>query len=64
MPLVTRRRLIAGAGAGQIKGGRHVRYGGNVPISNLYLTLLDKLQIPIERFGDSTGRLNLLSELA
>jgi len=56
--------LIAGGGAGQIKGGRHVRYGGDTPISNLYLTLLEKLQIPIERFGDSTGRLSLLSELA
>ena len=56
--------LVAGSGGGQIKGGRHVRFGGNTPISNLYMTLLDKLQIPIERFGDSTGRIELLSGLS
>src|SRR6185295_3160887 len=51
--------LVAGSGGGQIKGGRHVRFGDRTPVSNLYLTLLDKLKIPVERFGDSTGRINL-----
>jgi hypothetical protein len=52
--------LLAGGGAGRIKGGRHVRYPEGTPMTNLYLTLLDKLGIAVERFGDSTGQLNLL----
>jgi hypothetical protein len=50
--------LLAGRDAG-IAGGRHIRYPENTPIANLYLTVLDTLGIRLERFGDSTGRLNL-----
>ena len=52
--------LIAGGGAGMIKGGRHIRYPKDTPISNLQLTLLDKLGFRVENFGDSDGRLDLL----
>ena len=52
--------LLVGGGAGQLKGGRHLRYPDDTPTANLFLTLLDKLEIPIENFGDSTGRLELL----
>ena len=50
--------LVAGGVTG-IQGDRHVRYPENTPIANLYLTLLDKLGIHLERFGDSTGRVEL-----
>ena len=53
--------LVFGAGAGQIKGGRHLKYPIETPITNLYLTLLEKMGLPMEHFGDSTGQLNLLS---
>jgi hypothetical protein len=53
--------LLVGGGAGQIKGGRHLRYAKDTPMANLYLTLLDKLGIAVENFGDSTGKVNLLS---
>ena len=53
--------LLAGGGSGQIKGGRHIRYPDDTPTTNLFLTLLDKLKIPLENLGDSTGRLDLLS---
>lgn len=53
--------LIAGGGTGKIKGGRHIRYPKGTPISNLQLTLLDKLDIPVENFGDSNGKLDLIS---
>ena len=53
--------MLVGGGAGQIKGGRHLRYPDDTPTTNLFLTLLDKLGIPVENFGDSTGRLDLLS---
>ncbi len=52
--------LVAGS-ASQIQGGRHVRYPKDTPIANLFLTLLDKLGVPVENFGDSTGRLEMLS---
>ncbi len=48
--------LVGGGGAG-IQGGRHVRYPENTPIANLYMTLLEKVGIHMESFGDSTGRL-------
>ena len=50
--------LVAGGVAG-IQGGRHMRHPENTPIANLYLTLLDKLGIHLESFGDSTGRLEV-----
>ena len=53
--------LLAGGGRGQIKGGRHIRYPDKTPMTNLHLALLDKLGIPVEKLGDSTGELNLLS---
>jgi hypothetical protein len=53
--------LLAGGGAGQIKGGRHVRLPNETPMANLHLTLVDKMGIPVERFGDSEGKIDLLS---
>ncbi len=53
--------LLLGGGSGQLKGGRHLRFPNTTPISNLYLTILDKLDIPVENFGDSNGTLDLLS---
>jgi hypothetical protein len=41
-------------------GGRHLRSDGT-PLTNLYMTMLDKLGVPVERIGDSTGQLNGLS---
>jgi len=51
--------LVAGGVAG-IKGGRHIRYRGGVPMTNLLLTMLDKARVPhVEKLGDSTGRLEI-----
>ena len=43
-----------------INGGRHVTYTGK-PLANLQLTLIEKLGLPMEQFGDSNGELNLLT---
>jgi hypothetical protein len=51
--------LLVGGGDGTIKGGQHVRYEAGTPVTNLFLTLLDKLGTPIPSFGDSTGRVEL-----
>jgi hypothetical protein len=50
--------VVAGASTG-IQGGRHIRNPEDTPMANLYLTLLDKLGIHVESFGDSTGRVDL-----
>jgi len=49
--------LLAGNAAGALPGNRHVRLPQLTPMSNLLLTLLDKLGAREERFGDSTGRI-------
>jgi hypothetical protein len=54
---------LIGGGAGRLKGGRHLRYAAGTPLTNLYLTLLNKLGVPVERIGDSNGRLEHLSEV-
>ena len=50
--------LLIGGVAG-IRGGRHIRYPQDTPMANLYLTLLEKIGVDIDKFGDSTGRLVL-----
>lgn len=50
--------LLIGGGGGSVRGGRHVRYSPNTPAANLYLSLLDRMGVTIEHFGDSTGRLD------
>jgi hypothetical protein len=50
--------LLAGGGAGHLKGGRHIRYPKETPLANLHLTLLDKFGMKLDRIGDSTGRLD------
>lgn len=52
--------VLLGGGGGQLKGGRHIAFPKRTPMTNLYLTLLDKFDISLEKFGDSTGRLDLL----
>lgn len=52
--------LLAGGAAGQIRGGRHIVFPKGTPLTNLHVTLLDKVDVPIDRFGDSTGKLQEL----
>jgi hypothetical protein len=54
--------VVAGGGCGQLKGGRHLQYS-ETPMTNLLVTLLDKVGVPVEKLGDSTGRLKLDSLL-
>ena len=54
--------VVAGGAAGGMKGGRHVKYAEPTPLANLHLTLLDKVGIHLDRFGDSSGRLSELTQ--
>ena len=48
--------IVAGGAAGKMQGGRHIRFKDPTPLSNLHLTLLNKVGVPLETFSDSTGR--------
>jgi hypothetical protein len=56
--------LLLGGGAGTLKGGRHVVYPEHTPLTNLQLTLLNKLGVPFEKLGDSNGHFREMSELS
>jgi hypothetical protein len=51
--------LLVGGGAGRLKGGRHLTYADKPSMANLLVTLMDKLDVPVERIGGSTGKLPL-----
>ena len=51
--------LLIGGGAGRLRGGRHLKYSGHPTMANLLVTLMDKLDVPVERLGGSTGKLPL-----
>jgi hypothetical protein len=53
--------LLVGGGGGTLKTGRHVRYANRTPLNNLWLAMLNRLGVPAESLGDSTGPLEGLS---
>jgi hypothetical protein len=53
--------LVAGGGSGQLKTGRHLAYPADTPMTNLLVSLLDKVGVRTDSFGDSTGPLEHLS---
>ncbi len=54
--------LVAGGGAGRIKGGRHIKYSEPTPLANLHLTLLDMAGVHLDAFADSQGEVKELLE--
>jgi hypothetical protein len=54
--------IVAGGAAGRMKGGRHLQYDQPAPLANLHLTLLDRVGVRVERFGDSSGKIDALFE--
>ena len=54
--------LLAG-GSRVFRTGRHVKFTQDTPVSNLYLSMLDAMNVPTEKLGDSQGRLNYLTDL-
>ena len=55
--------VLVGGATCRIKGGRHLRYPKDTPLNNLLVNLLDKAGVPIDNFGDSTGKLEYLSDV-
>jgi hypothetical protein len=48
---------LVGGGAGTLRGGQHLAFADKPPTANLLVTLMDKLGVPVERIGGSTGKL-------
>ncbi len=48
--------LVAGGAATGMKGGQHIRYDEGTPLANLHLTLLDRVGVRLDTFGDSDGK--------
>jgi hypothetical protein len=53
--------ILAGRGNGTLKPGRHVRYAPETPMANLFVSMLDRMGVEPERFGDSKGKLERLA---
>ncbi len=52
--------IVAGGAAGNMRGGRHIRYKEATPLANLHLTLLDKVGVRLDSFADSDGKVDEL----
>lgn len=55
--------VLAGGGSGKIHGGRHIRYAKGTPMTNLFMTMLDNIGVQPEKIGDSTGKVEHLTNL-
>jgi hypothetical protein len=51
--------VLAGGGGGTLRPGRHLKARRGTPMTNLFVSLLDRLGVRAERVGDSTGRLEV-----
>ena len=49
--------LLAGHGCGTIKQGRHVVHPKDTPVNNLWLAMLNRMEIKVQQLGDSSGEL-------
>jgi hypothetical protein len=53
--------VLAGGGGGTLNPGRYIQYPEGTPVSNLWLSLMDRMGTQMERHGDSTGRVTSLT---
>ena len=51
--------MLVGGHAGKIKGGRHVKFDNKPSTANLLMTIMDKMDYPVEKVGGSNGKLNI-----
>jgi hypothetical protein len=55
--------LVLGRAGGGLNPGRHIRYTGTPPMTNLFLTLLDRMGVKDDKLGDSNGKVEHLSDV-
>lgn len=56
--------LFAGGAVGRVRGGRHIRYKKGTPMTNLFVSMLDMAGVRTEKLGDSTGKVEYLTDIA
>ncbi|MEQ8787258.1 MAG: DUF1552 domain-containing protein [Pirellulaceae bacterium] len=52
--------LLAGGRALGVRHGQYLRFDEKTPLANLFVTLLDRLNVPVDAFADSTGEMSEL----
>jgi hypothetical protein len=52
-------QMLVGGGAGRLKGGKHLVFANKPSSANLLMTIMDKMDYPVEKVGGSTGKLNI-----
>ena len=50
--------IMAGGERLGLKHGQYIKFGEETPLSNLFVTVLDRLDVPVKSFADSTGELS------
>ncbi|MGD1073353.1 MAG: DUF1552 domain-containing protein [Bryobacteraceae bacterium] len=55
--------VLAGRGCGTLKPGRHIKYEAETPMANFFVAMLDRMGVPVDQMGDSTGEIGYLSDL-
>ncbi len=53
--------ILAGQGCGTLKSGRHIKYPKETPLNNLWVSMLNRMDVNVRQLGDSTGSLKDLS---
>jgi hypothetical protein len=52
-------QLLVGGGSGQLKGGRHLKFNDRPSNANLLVAIMDRMGMPVEKVGGSTGKIQL-----
>lgn len=55
--------VLAGRDCGTLKPGRHIKDEAETPLANFFVAMLNRMGVPVDRMGDSTGKLGYLSDL-
>jgi hypothetical protein len=55
--------VLAGRGCGTLRPGRQVKYPVETPMANFFVAMLDRMGVPVEKFGDSSGEIGYLSDM-
>ena len=53
--------VLAGRGGGSVRPGRHITYQRETPVTNLFTSMIERVGVPPEYLGDSTGPLHGLT---
>jgi hypothetical protein len=55
--------MLMGGACGSVRAGRFLKVADQTPITNLYVSMLMRMGVDVEKLGDSTGKISDLGEL-